>query len=162
MSDYLTYPDSSKVWVYQSDQPFSEDELNYLTVRLDDFVSSWESHGSLLKATFQVFHQLFVVFFVDEEGDAMCGRAQDASVRFMKELEEQLEVSFLDRTVQAYKKDDKVEVFRLADFQALVESGELSEQTVVFNNTVANKLSFDESWEIPLKDSWHNQLLVKA
>ncbi|MBL4594638.1 MAG: hypothetical protein JKX68_12605, partial [Flavobacteriales bacterium] len=96
MEDYTLYPDSAKVWIYQSSKHFDEDEMAYLTVQLDDFISSWESHGSMLKATFKVVHNLFVVIFVDEEGDRMCGTAQDNSLKLMKKLGEELEVDFLD------------------------------------------------------------------
>ena len=63
--EYKNFPENSKVWVYQSSRLLDEDDVNFLKVRIDDFVSNWESHGSLLKADFDVLNQLFVVFFVD-------------------------------------------------------------------------------------------------
>lgn len=160
MEDYKQYPDTAKVWVYQANRILDEDEVNYIKVVLDDFTSSWESHGKLLKGSFDVFYNLFIVLFVDEDGDTMCGRAQDASLKIMKELEEQLEVSLLDRMVQAYKKDNKVVAATMAEFTKLIEEKEIDENTIVFNHTVTNKKDFDEKWEVPLKDSWHKQLLV--
>ncbi|MDG1475679.1 MAG: hypothetical protein P8Q14_00895, partial [Vicingaceae bacterium] len=129
--EYINYPDNAKVWIYQSSKHFDEDELAYLKVQLDDFTSEWESHGKMLTATTEVFYNLFVVFFVDEEGDTMCGRAQDASVNFMKKLEGELEVSFLDRMIQSYKKGEKVEVVRMADYEVLIDSKEIDENTIV-------------------------------
>ena len=158
--EYLTYPDNAKAWVYQSNRILDEDEVNYLKVQLDDFVSSWESHGNLLKATFEIFNNLFVVFFVDEEGDTMCGRAQDASVKLMKQLAEELEVDFLDRMVQSYKKGEQVKVVHMNDFPKLLADKEISEDTIVFNNMVTTKIDFDNNWEVPLKKSWHKQFLV--
>ncbi|MCO6500904.1 MAG: ABC transporter ATPase [Vicingus serpentipes] len=158
--EYLVYPDNAKAWVYQSNRILDEDEVNYLKIQLDDFVSSWESHGSLLKATFEIFNNLFVVFFVDEQGDAMCGRAKDASVKLMKQLAEELEVDFLDRMIQSYKKGDQVKVAHINDFSKLLADKEIDENTTVFNNMVTTKIDFDNNWEVPLKDSWHKQLLV--
>jgi hypothetical protein len=158
--DYLTYPDSAKTWVYQSNKLLDEDEIAYLNVQLDDFVSSWESHGSMLKATYKIFYNLFVVFFVDEEGDRMCGTAQDNSIKLMKKLEKELEVSFLDRMVQAYQKNEQVHVVKLNDFSTLLEEGEIDKNTIVYNNMLTTKADFDSAWEVPLKDSWHKQFLV--
>jgi len=157
--EYLKYPDNAKAWVYQSNKHFDKDELDYLKVQLDDFVSDWESHGQLLKATTEVFYDLFVVFFVDEQGDNMCGRAQDASVNLMKRLEQELEVTFLDRMVQSYKKGEKVEVVRMADYETLIENKEIDEDTIVYNNMITTKIDFENQWEVPMKDSWHKQLI---
>ncbi len=160
MEDYTLYPDSAKVWIYQSNKYLGEDEIAYLKVQLDDFVSSWESHGKTLTGTTQIFYNLFVVFFVDEEGDTMCGRAQDASVNLMKKLEQELEVSFLDRMVQAYKKGDQVKAVKMNDFTDLLATNEIDENTIVYNNMVTTKVDFDSKWEVPLKNSWHKQFLV--
>ena len=59
--EYLNYPDNAKVWIYQSSKHFDKDEIDYLNVKLDDFTSEWESHGSLLKATFEI---VFVIIFL--------------------------------------------------------------------------------------------------
>lgn len=160
MEDYRTYPDNAKTWIYQSSRFLDADEINYIKVVLDEFISTWESHGSMLTAAYEVFDNLFIVLFVDEQGDTMCGRAQDASVKIMKELEEQLETTLLDRMVQAYKKDGKVHIATVNEFSKLIEDKEIDENTIVFNHTVTNKKDFDEKWEVPLKDSWHKQLLV--
>ncbi|PCI96541.1 MAG: hypothetical protein COB15_09825 [Flavobacteriales bacterium] len=157
--EYLEYPDNAKVWIYQSNKHLDADEITYLKVQLDDFLTTWESHGKMLTATSEVFYGLFVVFFVDEEGDTMCGRAQDASVHLMKKLEEELEVTFLDRMVQSYKKGEKVEVVRMADYEALIESKEIDENTIVYNNMITTKIDFENHWEVPMKDSWHKQLI---
>jgi len=158
--EYLSYPDHAKAWVYQSNRVLDEDEVNYLKVQLDDFTSSWESHGSLLKGTFEIFNNLFVIFFVDEEGDTMCGRAQDASVKLMKQVSEELEVEFLDRMAQSYKIGEEVKVVNMNDFPKLLADKEIDKNTIVFNNMVTTKIDFDNNWEVPLKDSWHQQFLA--
>ncbi len=158
--NYTTYPNNAKVWVYQSNQQLDKDEVDYLKVQLDDFISSWESHGKLLKATFEIVHNLFVVLFVDEQGDKMCGTAQDNSIRLMKQLGAELEVDFLNRMTQSYKKGDQVKIVQMNDFSTLLANNEIDENTIVYNNMVTTKYDFDNYWEVPLKDSWHKQLLV--
>jgi len=158
--NYTTYPDNAKVWVYQSNQQLDKDEEDYLKVQLDDFVSSWESHGKLVKATFEIVHNLFVVIFVDEQGDKMCGTAQDNSIRLMKQLGAELEVDFLNRMTQSYKKGDQVKIVQMNDFSTLLANNEIDENTIVFNNMVTTKYDFENHWEVPLKESWHKQLLV--
>lgn len=157
--NYIKYPDNAKVWIYQSDRHLDKTEVDYLKVQLDDFISTWESHGQMLKATAEIFYDLFVVFFVDEQGDAMCGRAQDASVNLMKKMEVEIEASFLNRMIQSYGKGDQVVVVNMNDFTTLLADNTIDENTIVYNNMVANKADFDANWEVPLKDSWHKQFL---
>ncbi|GAB4248355.1 MAG: hypothetical protein Kow0079_00480 [Vicingaceae bacterium] len=157
--DYRFFPDESKVWVYTSNKPFDEDDINYLNVRLDEFIDSWESHGKLLKATYTIEYNHFIILFVDEEGDRMCGRAQDAQVKLMKEIEQELEIELLNRLNLPYKVGDKVEVVDMNIFTQKLQKGEINENTIVFNNMITRKLEFDNNWEVPLKDSWHKQLM---
>ena len=157
--EYLDYPDNAKVWIYQSSKYLDADDIAYLKVELDDFVTEWESHGNMLKATFEIVYDLFVVIVVDEEGDRMCGTAQDNSVKLMKKLGAQLEVDFLDRMTQSYKKGEKVEIVKMNDFSDLLAKKEIDENTIVYNNMITTKYDFDHNWEVPLKNSWHKQLL---
>jgi len=157
--EYLDYPDKAKVWIYQSSKYLDADDIAYLKVELDDFVSEWESHGNMLKATFEIVYDLFVVIVVDEEGDRMCGTAQDNSLKLMKKLGEQLEVDFLDRMTQSYKKGEKIQIVKMNDFTTLLDNKDIDENTIVYNNMVTTKYDFDNNWEVPLKDSWHKQLL---
>jgi hypothetical protein len=158
--EYKEYPDNAKVWIYQSSKHLDKDEIDYLKVQLDNFISSWESHGKLVKATFEVLHNVFIVLFVDEQGDKMCGTAQDNSIKLMKQLGEELEVDFLNRMTQSYKKEGKVEIVEMNDFSKLLANNEIDENTIVFNNMVTSKTDFDNNWQVPLKNSWHKQLLV--
>jgi hypothetical protein len=94
----------SRVWIFQADRELSTDENNAVSNELLQFVENWLSHGSLLKAHYKLLHNRFIVFFADEQGDNMCGRAIDASVRFVKELEKVYSVSLIDRSRVAYIK----------------------------------------------------------
>lgn len=158
--EYKTYPDNAKVWVYQAANHLDNDDIAFLKVEIDDFINSWESHGSMLKADFDILHNLFVVFFVDEEGDRMCGRAQDASVNLMKKMEEQLETEFLNRMNLAYLNNDKAIPVKMGDFAKLIEEGTITENTLVFNNTITTKKEFDTIFKAPLKNSWQAQLMA--
>lgn len=158
-NDYIQYPDNAKVWIYQSDRHFNEDEKKHIQIRIDDFIDTWESHGNMVKGTFTILYDAFVVLFVDEQGDTMCGRAQDASVKLMKELEQELELSLLDRMNQSYKEGEKAVLVKLNDFETLYNDNKINDETIVFNNTITTKKEFDTTWELPLKNSWHKQLV---
>jgi hypothetical protein len=161
MTDYEKLDANSRVWIFQSDRELSESELQSVNGELTIFVDKWLSHGTLLKAHFELLHKRFIVFFVDEEGDNMCGRAIDASVRFVKELEKEYDLSLLDRSRVAYLKNNNVESCTLDELTQRIEDGEVTQDTIMFNNLVPTKAEFEKSWMIPLSSSWHRAYVLQ-
>ena len=102
-NEYIQYPDDAMVWVYQADRFFREEEKEFINQKISDFLSQWDSHGSLVKGTFTLKHDAFLVIFADGEGHALCGRAQTASVNMVKELEKDVGVKLMDRMCQSYR-----------------------------------------------------------
>lgn len=161
MTDYNTLAPNSRVWIFQADREFSADETASISTELLQFVDNWLSHGSLLKAHYKLLHNRFIIFFADEEGDNMCGRAIDASVRFVKELEKKYSVSLLDRSRVAYIKNDKVYACTLDELGQRIEAGKITPDTEVFNNLVSTKEEFDNHWTVPLAKSWHRSYIMQ-
>jgi len=161
MTDYNTLAPNSRVWIFQADREFSADETTSISNELLQFVDNWLSHGSLLKAHYKILHNRFIIFFADEDGDNMCGRAVDASVRFIKELEKRYSVSLLDRSRVAYIKNDNVYACTLDELGQRIEAGEITPDTEVFNNLVSTKEEFDSHWTVPLAKSWHRSYIMQ-
>jgi hypothetical protein len=161
MTDYNILAPGSRVWIFQADRELSADENKAMSNELLQFVESWLSHGSLLKAHYKLLHNRFIVFFADEQGDNMCGRAIDASVRFVKELEKEYSISLIDRSRVAYIKDNKVQACTLDELGQRIEDGEISPDTEVFNNLVSTKEEFDKNWTLPLSKSWHRSYIMQ-
>ena len=42
-------------------------------------------------------------------------------------------------------------------FRAMVKNKAVSTNTIVFNNLVANKEEYEQSWELPASESWHQR-----
>lgn len=161
MTDYNNLSPLSRVWIFQANRAFSADENAAISNEVLGFVENWLSHGALLKAHYKVLYNRFIIFFADEEGDNMCGRAIDASVRFVKELEKKYNLSLLDRSRVAYIKEDKIYACTLDELGQRIEEGEVGPDTEVFNNLVSTKEEFDKSWMVPLLQSWHRSYIMQ-
>lgn len=151
-------PDSSRVWVYQSNRAFTQEELVELKNELDQFGASWEAHGTKLNSAIEIYYNQFIVIFVDESGQEATGCSIDKSVVLVKTIESKYGISLLDRMNLTYKIDDTVENIRMADFQTLAQKGEIQNTVTVFNNLVISKAEFISKWEVEAKDSWHANL----
>lgn len=153
-------PAHSRVWIYQSEREFSSAETERIKSKAEGFVEQWTSHNTLMHASIEVFHNLFVVVCVDERTAPASGCGIDKSVRFVQELEKELQISLLDRMVVAYRKDGKVLSCKLPGFGKLIEEKKAGEATIVFNNLVSTKGEMEKGWEVPLKESWHARMLI--
>lgn len=147
-------PPHARVWVYQSTRPFTENESASIAEKVNLFVQQWTSHKAGVIGDGLLLYNRFVVLMADEEQVGVSGCSVDSSVRFIKSLEQELNTNFFDRWNIAYFKNNEVHNCGMADFEKLIESGEVNDETIVFNNLVQNKKDFEANWKVPYAKSW--------
>jgi hypothetical protein len=152
----------SKVWIFQSSRPFSITEALNIEGQLEDFIQSWKSHGAPVKGYANLFFGQFVVLMADETHISVGGCSTDGSVRVIKQMEEQFNVQFFDRTSLAFVVKDKVQLLPLSQLAYAVEHQFIDANTLYFNNTVLTLDAFRHQWLIPVKDSWLANRLPKS
>jgi hypothetical protein len=154
-------PDDAKLWVYQSNRFLTDTEVAAILSEGEKFIASWAAHGSPLKASFDVVHSLFIVIAVDEKQAQASGCSIDKSVHFVKQLEQQFNITLFDRFRVAFFSGDTVNHCSYHKLADVLEQhfGSDYENVTVFNNTITSKTEFDTNWKIPLKESWMNKVL---
>ena len=156
----MSFSPQSKVWIYQSDREFSTDEQQAIQLQLNDFTSQWKAHGHQLQAKAEILYNYFIVFIVDEASAGTTGCSIDASVRVIKGIEQEYSVDLFNRFNMAYKVDDKVVVLNKEDFETLISIKKITRDSIVFNNLVQTLEDFENKWEVPLRESWHNKVFA--
>ncbi len=159
MMDLLSFPDTSKVWIYASDKFIPDSQIESLQSFIVKFTKTWTSHSQSVKATGGVLHNYFIVLIVDEENNKPGGCSIDHSVRFIKSLESELKVDFFNRTLLYYLEDEIVKLISKDDLSEAVRSGKIKEDTLFFDTLVSSKCEFQNSWLKPLNKSWHQNLI---
>lgn len=152
-------PSHSKVWVYQSVNPFTETEAQIISEKVKQFVRQWTAHKEQVTGDGFVLYNRFVVLMADESAVGVSGCSMDASVHFIKGLANEFNTDFFDRWNIAYMENDKVVSCNRADFEKLVESGTVNDDTFVFNNLVQTKKDFETNWKVPYAKSWLKNLV---
>jgi propanediol dehydratase large subunit len=156
---YTSFPSNSKVWVYQSSRPLTESDFETIKKYTDTFLENWDSHEKIVKSDYTILHNLFLVFFVDEDGDRLCGSAPGKLIRVIKELEQDLQIELMNRMNMAYLENEQAHVIKMSDFPQLIQEGKINADTIVFDNTVSTKELLDTKWQSALKDSWQSRFL---
>lgn len=144
----------ARVWVYQSDRKLGEAEISLIEEAAPTFLESWATHGKPLKASFQLFHGQFLVMGVDEGHQSASGCSIDSSVSFIKALEKELDVSFMDRGKVAFVVDGQVYMEDLPQLKNSIATGKIKADTRTFNNMITSKQELEEKWLMPAKETW--------
>ena len=157
--DFKELPDDARVWVYQCNRSFTEDEQKQLHTQLEEFINHWMVHGKDLLSSFELRYNRFIVIGALPDAHGVGGCSLDALAHFIQELEAQYNVTLLDRMNVSYRQGEHIAYKNLTDFKKMVKEKAVSAQTIVFNNLVNTKIEYEENWEVPLAESWHNRFL---
>lgn len=159
MENFEHFPSDTRVWVYQSNKQFSSEIVPRLKQVVDQFAQNWVSHNRQLRAHGDVLHDRFIILAVDETQADASGCSIDKSVHFLKQLESELGVDLFDRMTFAWKEGDEVKTADQAAFSSLYQAGEITPNTLVFDNLVKTKGELEEKWLKPLNQSWHKRFV---
>jgi len=152
--EFDSLPDTSKVWIYQASQFMDDSMTENIFAEARNFIESWTAHQADLKASVKIFDNLFVVFAVDESYNDASGCSIDKKVHFVKSMERHTGLNFFDRMKIAYLDNGSISLENMNKFSALVDSGKVSDATIIFNNLVTTKREFNTSWKTPFGKSW--------
>lgn len=160
MKTYQQMSPSARVWIYQGNRELTEEEIKKIKEKLTEFVLNWDSHKNQLSSSFDIRYNYFIIFVVDQDHVFASGCSIDKSVNLIKSLEKDFHISFFQRENIAYKREGKIQIADMSDFENLLENGIIDEDTIVFNNLVYTKQEMQSDWEIPLKKSWLKKYLI--
>jgi len=153
-TDFANILPNSKVWIYQADRLLTEEEVIKTEKKLDVFLNNWQSHGQEVKAAGKVVHNLFVVLAADEDYNAPGGCSIDSSVHFLKNLEQELDISLFNRSILALFSNERISLIRLNELKEAINKGLITKETLFFNNLSPNLTSFQNHWLSTLGSAW--------
>lgn len=150
-------PEESKIWIYQSNRKFSDEEFAEIEKDLKNYLEDWSAHGISLEASYQLKYNRFIILAVNQEVQPATGCSIDDSVRFIQGLEKKYDVDLLDKMNVTFKSGDHIAHKSLAEFKKMAKEKSVSGNTIVFNNLVNDLGEYNEYWEVPAIDSWHSR-----
>ena len=144
----------SKIWIYQSDRKFNQEECEFITQNTESFLVEWTAHGNSLAAGMCILHNQFIIIGVNETVHGASGCSIDKSFQFIGDLGNKLNVNLLERSKVAIRKNAQLQLIEFTDIKKMISAGVISNDTEVFNNTIGTKTELDENWVQSAKDSW--------
>ena len=149
-------PNDTRVWVYTANRLLTEQEVLFVQTQLNQFTAEWSSHGSPLNAASYVFDQSIIIVAVENGWNDASGCSIDKSVAVLKHIEHELKVSFFDRMVILYKKDENAPILFLGlhELKTGLKDGSYSNEGFIVNTqqSVLEVVKISP-WE-SIKNSW--------
>ncbi len=147
-------PKDARIWIYQADRSLTDVEVEAIQKDVISFLEQWSAHGAGLKCSGKLIHNRFLLISVDEKHHGASGCSIDSSVHFIKAMGAHLNVNWFDRANVAFKKQEEVVVTKQLEIKETIAKGEISEDTLTFNNLVSTIDEFESNWVVPAKNTW--------
>jgi hypothetical protein len=152
----------SRVWIYQANRPFTIEESTMATAMLHLFCEQWVAHGQVLKSSFKIEKNQFVIMAVDEDFHNPSGCSIDSSVGVLRQIQSATGVDLLDRTKVSFFLNDQIVLIPLSELKSGFASGRFKESTMIFNTLASTKAEWEAKWQIPAEKSWMAKYLSKT
>lgn len=150
-------PDSARVWIYAAGRDLNDLEENRVAEILNDFCSSWQSHGRPVESAAEVIDDRFAVIAGRIVGGDISGCGIDASVHALEKASSELALEWLPALILHYRDDNGVvhSVSR-REFRDRVRAGDVNADTRVFDLSIESlgQLRAGE-FEQPAGRMWH-------
>ena len=152
-------PDQARLWVYAADHSLTDEERATLDGALTTFFASWKSHGRPVRGAYDIVAGRFLLIGAIVEDADISGCGIDASVNVVEQAARDLDVDWLSPLHVFYRTPEgSVRAVSRSDFRQLVERGEVTTQTPVFDVSVDTVGALcDGAFEKQAGTSWHAQ-----
>lgn len=158
--DFNLLDDSSRVWIFQSDEIMSDYKIDLINFNLKNFLPNWSSHGKELKCSYEIKFNLFIIIGVDSSVNNASGCSIDTLTNFIFDLQSKTNLNFFNRLAIAFKSNDKVTIKSMSEIKEMIKNEEFLTETIVYNNLVKTKKEYINLWESMAIKSWHKNLFI--
>lgn len=153
-----TFPDSAHIWIFPAAEPLNQQQEQAIQSSLSAFIGSWAAHGEPLSAAAEVAHKRFVLVCADEEQVRASGCSIDALQRAVTAAFAAAGAELSDNSRVFWHRDSAVVSADRTGFRRLVEQGEISGDTPVFDNSITRLGELRSGgWERSYNSAWHSR-----
>ena len=146
---------NERIWIYTLSRELTNEQLVDIKNRCQNFVDNWTAHEVSLDATFSIEYNRFLIIKVNEQKYNASGCSIDKQLRFIKDLEALFGIELLNRMLVAYlDADSNVQVIKQSQVAELVKTNHITENTLVFDNTISTGNQLQTEWKKALKDTY--------
>jgi hypothetical protein len=153
-------PDSSRIWIFGSDQPVTGAAAEQLLGEVDRFLEDWRAHGEPLRCGRLWADNRFLVVGVDQSTANASGCSIDGLFRRLQLLERAIGARLVGGGRVYYRDHSGVaQCVARTELDGLVASGDIGPATAVFDTSITDLGEWRERFEQPARKTWVGELL---
>ena len=157
--EFSELPDDSRLWIYQSNRNFSDEEIRLIQSLTESFLADWQAHNKELEVSYEIKYNRFLILAVNESFNSPGGCSIDLSIRFIQDLSNKINIDLLDRMSVNYRDENDIKCIKLDQLKSLLNNDLINGGTIIFNNLVKTKIDYINNWESNLENSWLSQFI---
>jgi len=163
-SSILSLPRNARVWVFAATRELAGEDRTRLAAIVERVFGVWTKKSPGVRGAFEFRDGRFLVVGADEREACVSGCGIDAMMQWVRQFETESGLRLVDRLQVFWRaQDGRVRSAHRAEFQRLLDAGEVGGATPVFDTAAATSDVFlDGRFELPLAESWHAQLFPAA
>jgi|GEM_PF-967908 len=128
----------ARVWCYTSNRIFEPNEQALLEKELATFCSTWDSHGTLLRAEWHIVLSRIIVLVADESNQMVSGCSVDKSIAFFRKVERNLGLDLFNRFLLTGMINGEWKTLPMDTWSSMISSGEVHGETLFVDTLVDN------------------------
>jgi hypothetical protein len=154
-------PDSSRIWVFGSDQPVTGEAAEQLLGEVDRFLEEWRAHGEPLRCGRLWSDNRFLVVGVDQSTANASGCSIDGLFRRLQLLERTIGARLVGGGRVFYRDSHGVaQCVSRSELDSLVASGTIGPDTTILDTSLTDLGEWRERFERPARKTWVGELLA--
>ena len=154
LTQFNTISESSRIWIYQADRPFTKEENEIILSSTLAFMDKWAAHGQDLKASVTIKYNQFLIIATDESFNTASGCSIDSSVHFVQDVGNKFNIDFFDRMKLGFLINNEVVIIPLNDIKQAVKDKRVDQNSLFFQNTITLKGELETGWLVKSGESW--------
>ena len=139
-------PDSSRVWVYQSQTKIAADIQEAIKAKLNVFVQGWAAHGNELFGAAEIVDDYFIILAVDESKVPASGCSIDTSVHFIRQIGQDFQLDFFNRLNILIIENGSPKIIHFNDVSSYSDS-------IIYNPLIQSLGELRSSWKVKVSAS---------
>lgn len=145
---------NQRIWIYTLSKELTNEQLADFKIKCLEFVNSWTAHDVKLDASYELVNNRLLIFKVNEDSYNASGCSIDKQVRFIKEQEQFFNIELLNRMLVAYEQNSELQITNQSKIKELLLAGEITKNTLIYDNTITSSNSLLLAWKVPLYKTW--------
>jgi hypothetical protein len=146
-----------RLWIWPIQEKLDEKIVEDFKEKVKAALKDWRAHKVPVKSSISAYQSRFLIV---EAGSEVSGCAIDWLSQNVRNAAQRLNIPLADNGEVFFKdKNGEIQNIRFSAIPDLLQKGELTPETIVFDLTVTHTGAL-QNFEVPLKETWMKRYLT--